>query len=1285
MTDSLKGRERYFANNQFPFKESILDSAIHGQLHFVLPTKYMQTHPRTLDCYNKEARISYEASLHISMLFFIVEAIQNSWKYRGENRGKPYIRAGYLPRYKILMSYITKEVFDGQGRPLPAEELLRPENTVAYMFSIFLLDSELRIEDALADQIDINWHGPPQLRKKKDNGEDDEDDRSLPEVQPGVPTDRLDVASGPFKFATASGLYVEAPMGNRKDPKNYHKFIRKPQDYARFLRVCTGATDVQLNPFLDSKGYRLNVIPDTSPLHHTQAFGLSKAVETFEQLGANEVFCHERAWHRSASGDVGARFSPPSASIHNTVLYDLEEFTVSRLLGDKLLHAHVLDQHLLLNTKERLNIVIGEGDNALDVEAMMHSMGFLPPNQAYIKEREELVAKDIFNEAFEKLSKVHRDMLAKRNAGEGYQYAEELLRMRQQGLELYSTQLDLNNARLPAGYRAMLSAYLERLYKVQVPVQHLWQGGEQPMTPFAQYRATDIVVLRKGRTSTSTLMLLPKLRRAADSVCVPASEINTNKENISLVSGPGVGKSVALLRLQMERIKGTFIEKSGGSAQGLVGSPSSERLLEVHQEANAILAPIKEPTGTDLNTLLRKLTQIGEGRDIYETTRKNPDTKEREGIRYESPYTNSIIVAHNARPTPKNSESSVAAMYNRFSREFVQPSTEEDRRKIIDAVFASDQRFDKGQDIVTEQAEMLQMAIMDYWGAVAYQGVPMPDISLFSDLAPRALYYVCTIRREALSQLRDLTRMKVRMYCEIVRHAARMVLTSPIGLNSDAPAVYDRDAVVIEMSKYAYASMDMVVYVVSEALMSTIDGNLHTTLMEIIKRDTNYVPLGSGAEGEELRNLKPFPREVSSEVRRNEPYNMQHQTSDVAASEYSLDRLINYALTTGLNYLSLPECAPSGRASTTEVPTPRVYDLKEVAVDPNHTEIFGLLADKCPVEPLIERNKEVKYKIEYIERQEYINYNYIKVQGSISDYGRMFNSTALSEEMVLDMLYKLRKKVMAVPYIPVMQKGTSAKSVFAWKMHSLRYSKTAINAFKKFKVPVLISDVAQRCFYILAAFVENKPQDLIESAIRQMCFDTTRPINCLLGIPMASNPNVYAPIEIRPTNRKYTRQNSQDLNEAEEELYATVVGTAVVEEVVEDLTNEDLEEYYAKRYLKQNFPNTAHIPSEYTPAGIHKQLHGLNGYYTYNDLLKDKKYPDAFLPKPRLDVIVIENEVMGDSAENLQTLRRKETETEQYQPQSKRSKNYPAENRFGLFDGSAYVRPNMLSLLGGRT
>ena len=1263
MDDSLKGNERFFQPGNFPYRNSILETEIHDQLHFVLPTEYMQTYPRTMACFNKQDDRQHKASVHMSMLFFISEAIHNTMKYRSESKGKNFQEDGYTQQFQILMTYITKEVLDDDTETLPVEKLLHPRNTVAYLFSVLLLDPQLRIEDALADQIDINWHGPPQLKKQKNaDGTEQEanpdDEVALPAIEENVPTGRLNVRNGPYTFArNQDGTWKQAPKGDRTNAKNYHKFISNCNLYAAFLRTCTGASDSELDRLLASQNYRVNFIPSDSPLHHSRAFSLENAVRKFQELGANEIFCDVEQWRKANP----ARFGCPSPTVGSTILYDTEEFAVQRLLEDKLPHTHVLDKSLMLKAKASRGIIVGEGANAFDLEALMHSIGFLPPSEAYEKELKENTAGDIFNTMFASLSEMHRWLITQHRVLDPYTYGKKLRKLRKQGLMLYSAQLDTNNAKLPIGYRSMLMEYNMRLSKITLKVEHFWHGGNNVLSPFSQFRVTDITFLKNGRTSTSTLMLLPKLRRAADSVYIPATEINTNKENVSLISGPGAGKSVVLIRLQNERIPGTYVEKSGGSAQGLVGSPSSERRLEVHQEANQTLAPVREPTGSDLNTLLRKLTQIGEGRDIYETTRKNPETKEREGVRYESPYTNVCIVAHNVRPAPKATDGAIAAMYNRFAQEYVQPNTDEERQRLVETVLSSDQRFDADVDHSRERSEMLQLAIMDYWGAVANHGVPLPDISLFSDLAPRALSYVYAVRKDILSQLRDLARMKIRMYCEIVRFAARMALFSVLGVNGDSATVYDRDAVLIEMSKYAYASMDMVVYVVSEALMSAINGSMYLAVLEIVKEDSNYIPLGAGPEGETLDNVKPWSDAAPPEVRATEPYNMRHHVDAHSPVFYSVQMMLAYVEQHGLNYLGLPEYTVQTR-NRSEPPKTRSFQLHEVNVDPSYMEIFEINANKCKVPPLVERTKDVTFKTELITNAEgrtatYVNFNYFKVQGTIGDYTRMFNSTMFSEEMLKDTLYKLRNRMMSVPYIPVMPEEKSKAGIHD-RLHSLRFSKLAIAKFKKYRVPVLISDVAGRCFYLLAAFVENKPHDLIESAIRHMCFTTTRPINCILGFPSISDPDYYAAIEIGPTKQRYTRVRASHVSDAERSIYDTVMGSTSVPEAEEDPTFQDLEEFYARRYLKENFPKNAEYWKTKTPEGIHNALYGPAGYYSHRDGLIERPYPEALRRKDQ-QIVVVENQAMASPRENREALRRKSPDSEVYKSPHKSRATLP--------------------------
>ena len=166
MKPVLQGNRRIYTPNEFPYHQAIRAETILQHMHVVVPTDQLTEEFRTLSDFDPHNESGVMSRL---ILQFTAEAVNNTMKLRGVHAGHENI--GSNPRIRVLLSYITKELFSNpqQRDQLEPQFLFQTTNVVALVFHILLFDEDLDLGDAFSDQLEINEKGYPSFLKKDTN------------------------------------------------------------------------------------------------------------------------------------------------------------------------------------------------------------------------------------------------------------------------------------------------------------------------------------------------------------------------------------------------------------------------------------------------------------------------------------------------------------------------------------------------------------------------------------------------------------------------------------------------------------------------------------------------------------------------------------------------------------------------------------------------------------------------------------------------------------------------------------------------------------------------------------------------------------------------------------------------------------------------------------------------------------------------------------------------------------------------------------------------------------
>ena len=646
----LPGKPLFIDESDFPYKRQVPKAAVTDEAHFVIPMKHFAPRARIFDQYNANDKVGW---LHIGLLEFMAEAFTNACRWRGSNRPNTVIsnmRGEWADRVTIILTYVPREVGLHNGEFLPAEELLKQKNIAALMFSFLVMDEELKIEEMLSDQIDYNRYGMPTFSKKKNRADvdmvSDNEDEEM-DFDAAEPADILDVyqAAEPQnvpqqlndnmaerpgttyhslddnpKYYFPGKNHPEARIDKANQPKNakMHQHIRSTKNWCLEMGTFINRIDMAVNDERRTEAERFTIahLPADHPMHHTRMLSLESACERLATCGAHMFFTDPARWH-DAGGEF---FRPPEiANLDNVVRFPLKHFNAKDLVTRRMPHCNVLDKQIMQPSSVRgVATLIESAERVYDLDQYLGAQEIKLPREEKQEFRAQFVSVDAFNDYFERYAQLEADLMHQWREASLPQdkecYAKNLARWREQGISYYFGLMQSTRGDLPDGYEA-LNNEIDATFEWTVQVEHLYQSVHTPesvrLTPLSQWRNNELLFIGGLLdVADTTLLLFPKLQRLANTVYLPRMGTLINKENLHVIGAPGTSKSDTVMKLLGLLIEGTYMLKTAGSNQGMLGDFRSQRLLEVYNELPPLLAPTSDLKGQEAAVLQRKLTQL---------------------------------------------------------------------------------------------------------------------------------------------------------------------------------------------------------------------------------------------------------------------------------------------------------------------------------------------------------------------------------------------------------------------------------------------------------------------------------------------------------------------------------------------------------------------------------------------------------------------------------------------------------------------------------------------------
>ena len=745
------------------------------------------------------------------------------------------------------------------------------------------------------------------------------------------------------------------------------------------------------------------------------------------------------------------------------------------------------------------------------------------------------------------------------------------------------------------------------------------------------------------KVADNTLLLKSRMMRSIYTIYIPTIGKVQNKEHSQYVGTPGTSKSHSLTSIVNLLIPDTWEQKSGGSMMGMIGAMKSERMLTLYQELPNLLAPDGDYKGDADKHLRMKLTQLGDGITEYSTTREvtmaNGD-KTREGVSTTAAYTNVVLGARNVKAVNATAGGAVEAMYDRFTiiqqRQILAPG----RVNLINRVLeASRKEMSSGLVKLQGQYQLIHRAIMEYGALMSCYAVPLPDLSLFTRLAPLAVGYLAQLRPELHFQLRNISRIKTRMYVEVILHAIRMALTTPLNttkepnVNNGVPglkfAAYETQEAMVEIQRYAYSTLDQIVFVLTEAMYELTTAESFSITQAFTEKYSDYY-----AEGRRAADHKPAdqrPRWPGPAPGQQPAANHSHmeEIAQLAPRNAGVDNFITKLNNEGIYTLGMPTQAHISRMRNSVGKHGREaqyseYELTSVEIEDEYEELFMLNAKATQNFFKLERAEEPKYKREYRGNGEYINPNYVTIKSDINGFAHLVAGRVgdyqLNEATVKELLYDLRRKTIVTPYMPSIEAGGKLRRQTLNEIQSLRYIREAMKRFPKYKVPVLINNPHEGEFYVLVSYFETNPYEVVNNMVKHICYESTFRRRSIMGIPSQAHCLHYEPVEIKPeAGKKLVVARKSNINKATYRLLQdyTDSGLEELDHHDEVWFKEDMEEYYAMEFLKRYNPGVDRATLiKYTPSGIWAELYGPQGHYrsqqAKEENLLSEPYPEVF-------------------------------------------------------------------------
>lgn len=1112
-----------------------------------------------------------------------------------------------------------------------------------------------------------------------------------------------------------------------RDETHKHMHINSLSRYIDMVQtVANYYADIDLNEKRSSQ--HLSQLALDHPYRPEVLFTLENALDRLQALGAHELFCDPSAWintHRPgpyAGQTFGAPawpagqlvFDPDSDFLHRVPQYaagcmrttasvPLEYFTASALIENCLPHCRIIDAHLLKPDDSGIGRFIrnthlvprpGQGDGAVApmpisicLDDLFEAMGLPTAVIEHERSVDSAIKRDIFNAYFER----YAPLAAKINESIGSlaqpsgTYIERLAQLREQGFRVFNSVMDPSNAELPRSYRALIYASWKRTAWTPLCLD-MWQKAEVAMTPFAQQRARQLLAFETiVKTSDTMIFLLGQLLRAAYTIYLPRNGKHQNKEHMQLVCGPGTSKSDMLNKLcDSLFIKDTYEVQGGASAMGAIGEAASERMLEVFHEMSQRYAPKTDPKNEDDQMHKMLLTMLSEGEKAYKTTARQTNASGQDSYTtgkidtIRSEYTSVIVGARNHSHFTGDPNGAGEAMHDRFTTVAVMPLVCAHRVSIINQVLQAGPTVVSTANIrLREQYALRQRVIMEYGALICYYAVPLPDLSLFSDLAPLAVAYLTITQPELDFKLRIIKGLLTRMSQEVITDSIDKALFS--ALNPSARVVqrqdgshyvrlddYDTRICAVEASRYAYARMETLVFVLTEKMYELTGGSSAAIMREFAERRANYWSIGRSPE-ERRADYRPnyWPPEADAA----NWYAVQRQ--ELAASQKTVSQFVSSLLAgSPVYYLSVP--ASHSQQQHRRAPglnaTDVLYNSFELIpekIDSAYDELFEINATVEHDAERLRRLVRPAYKVEKRDSESFYNPNYLTFNGSIRSFaasisGRIGNYN-LSETAIADLLYSLSRQTMITPYFPLVKENTQAVTTDLPLIQSLRYVKNGMRRFPKYRVPVVINDLVQNRVSVLISYLERDLYRLAQGMLDHISYHSTRPCKTLTGLPSSTGGLFYEAISIGPIrNKKLRIPGKNNVRTATSDILAAyfyedepaaVVPGADGSPMTEQLRREgrtylteDIEEVHAMNYLVRNFPSESREQlRRYLPRGIEQRLYGAaDGFYTtkLTERLTGKPYVEAMMDKMANDAgaaAVAADSLQPGSVENSQT------------------------------------------------
>ena len=1302
----LRGKRRYFYQPAvFPWVDYVRKASVKQEAHFVLSEMDLREGFVSLGDFQAGNDLG---EVKLTLLCFLAEAIHYSQKYRGIHHGSTFV--GGNPRVVVVMNYLTKEVFlNGvDKKPYTRDELCTLDNIRGALVSIFICDNDLSFDDMCTDMMNINARGIPHMKSRQEVIEVEEEDRQRAEQQPN----QQQPAQPPQQQQAGGVPHIPAPRPDQPglplgDRKSKYYFTGDPMQKQRFRDQYKRMEDSSflnvdsLNPLLlliQCWTHTFNYVPEQvsdshmsclGPAHEYQiqhAFSFLKAIEEMKLMPIAEIFKDPDNWVNTRRGPVAEEtFGSPcfeaavaipdidavpqrrfqAGTVPTALLMPADLFRANRIQDTILPHFRIDDDNLGANSRSVIRLRNNE-HKTINTTEVLESVGIMSSYRKQQKKKEEEMNRDIFNEIFERVSAEEQRIYPKLGNPQAPSsaYLSEMKVLREKGHRLYLSLISqVASFTIPEGFRHLLSWRLTQATDLTPLPEHMWQNTETGLTSYGQMKHRHLILTEAiVRTSDTQLFLFPVVWRAAMSAYLPKVGNKLFKEHIQIICAPGTSKSDLLNRVTELLIPYTYDVEGGASGMGLVGEHCSQRLIDISHELDNYYAPVEEPKGENAKIHKMLLGCLSEGRKKYKTTVEAIDPLNGEKIRAsnrkESDDTTVRIGARNHNTFMAKSGGSAAAMYDRFTQVMQVQIYSAKRVSIFSQVLdVSTVRENASRLLVQQQFRMAQDFVGRYCIAVECGWLPFPDLSLFSDLAPKMTSFMAARYPHFHSQLRRVGGMATRLLGDLVWDRALKVLFTPLNpthspryydqkeldeMRSRAEienrectsipwvstfAPYDPERLLPEMAKMMYCTYESLIFVMTERLHEMTNASMLDVFRHIAESSANYYRYGRLSCDEEMA-VWPVERTV-----------------DVSVVALTLDGLIAKLLDRKKNdktghieegavySLAIPSSEAQFNYQSKQKPDHSIaatelgyhqFEMRREHISPEYEELYETSAHARREPIRLRRETMPNYKIEKIKGVEWINPNYVCITGSIYSYANsmsgIFGEQRLDRDGFISMMEMASSEYMITPTLPLINRNEPAFTPEALGIiQSLRYISGVMSYFPKYRLPILIQDRRKNCFYMLISYFETNFHRMCEEMIEYISYNTTPRREILLGVPAAANRFYYQPYQMKPNLKKklVIGGNTNIRAETVKMLSSyhfdpkTGLGPQKGRSAFESRTYDGvcIEKEKATAYLLRNFPDDPEVLTNYLPSALERRL---REFY--------EKHPEGLIEQPYIEM-----------------------------------------------------------------